>query len=78
MSTDTQPTGRPTDHSTCNFAWKQVRCDRCGRTYQCTPSDDHYCSAEGDHCCEPCLIGGLPVTVLIPVKERDSSAGGRS
>lgn len=74
MSTDTQPTGQPIDHSGCNFAWKHVRCNRCGREYQCTPADDHYCAAEGDHCCEPCLTGGLPVTVLVPVK--GSGSGG--
>lgn len=50
-------TPRGLDHSACDFAWKQVKCDRCGRKYRCTPSDDHYCAAEGDHCCEPCLLG---------------------
>ncbi len=54
------------DHSSCNFAWQQVRCDRCGRGYQCTPFDDHYCAAEGDHCCESCHVANRPLTVLIP------------
>jgi hypothetical protein len=70
MSTDSQPTGQPTpagDHSACDFAYKQVTCDRCGRTYQCTPADDHYCAAEGDHCCQPCLTGGLPLRVDVVV-----------
>jgi uncharacterized protein CbrC (UPF0167 family) len=50
------------DHSKCNNAWKQVKCDRCGRQYQCTPSSDYYCAAEGDdHCCESCLLGGTPL-----------------
>lgn len=54
------------DHSRCDHAYKQVKCDRCGREYVCTPADDFYCAAEGDHCCEACLVGGLPVTVLDP------------
>lgn len=53
-----------TDHSNCDHAWQQVTCDRCQRTYQCTPADDFYCAAAGDHCCEPCLIGGLPLHVV--------------
>lgn len=69
MTTDSQPTGQPFDHSVCDNAWKQVRCDRCGREYECTPSSDLYCTPEGDHACESCLIGGLPVTVLVPVKD---------
>jgi hypothetical protein len=46
-------------------AYKQVRCDRCGRNYICTPGDDFYCAAEGDHCCEACLLSGAAVTELI-------------
>lgn len=46
-------------HVDCDNAYKQVTCDRCGRTYTCTPSSDYYCTPEGDHCCEPCLLGGL-------------------
>lgn len=52
------------DHSTCNRVWKQVTCDRCQRVFQCTPDDDFYCAAEGDHCCESCLVGGLPLHVV--------------
>jgi hypothetical protein len=52
-------------HANCpDVAYKPVTCDRCGRQYVCTPSQDYYCAAEGDHCCEPCLIGNLPLTVL--------------
>lgn len=66
MGTPMPETGT-TDHSQCNNAWKQVTCDRCKRTYQCTPSNDFYCASEGDHCCEPCLLGGLPLhTVVLP------------
>ena len=43
-------------HTACDNADKTVTCDRCGRTYVCTPSDDFYCAAEGDHCCERCLL----------------------
>jgi hypothetical protein len=42
-------------HDSCDYAYKQVKCDRCGREYTSTPSDDFYCAAEGDHCCERCL-----------------------
>lgn len=52
------------DHSKCDWAWKPVKCDRCGAEFVCTPSTDFYCAAEGDHCCEPCLVGGLPVRVM--------------
>lgn len=51
-----------TDHSLCNHAGKQVRCDRCGKAYICTPWQDFYCAAEGDHCCEPCLLAGVGVS----------------
>lgn len=44
------------DHSTCDHAWKQVTCDRCHRTYRCTPADDFYCT--------PCLLGGMPLHVV--------------
>lgn len=51
-------------HESCpSFAYKPVRCDRCGAEYICTPADDFYCVDEGDHCCEPCLIGGRPMIV---------------
>jgi hypothetical protein len=39
----------------CDFGGKEVRCDRCGREFVCTPADDLYCTDEGDHCCEGCL-----------------------
>ncbi len=39
-------------------------CERCGRGYVCTPWDDFYCADAGDHCCEACLVGGLPVHVI--------------
>ena len=52
------------DHSNCNFAYKQVKCDRCGDEYTCTPSSDFYCAAEGDHCCEPCLLRGAGVSEM--------------
>lgn len=55
-----------TDHSQCHHAWKQVKCDRCGREFTCTPLDDFYCAAEGDHCCESCLIGGRELHVIDP------------
>lgn len=51
-------------HANCpDFADELVKCDRCGREYVCTPSEDFYCAAEGDHCCESCLIGNLPLIV---------------
>ncbi len=50
------------DHSNCDFAYKQVTCDRCGAVYTCTPSSDFYCTPEGDHCCESCLFRGAGVT----------------
>ena len=51
------------DHSKCDNAYKPVKCDRCGREYVCTPANDFYCAAEGDHCCEPCLLGGIPIFI---------------
>ncbi len=54
-------------HFDCpDYSWQTVTCDRCERTYQCTPQDDHYCTAEGDHCCEACLLrdAGVPLIVL--------------
>lgn len=44
-------------HGNCPaWAWMRVTCQRCGRRYVCTPTDDYYCAAEGDHCCHGCLI----------------------
>ena len=55
-------------HADCpSVAWQQVTCDRCKRTYQCTPADDYYCAADGDHCCEPCLMAGMGATGLMIV-----------
>jgi hypothetical protein len=55
-------------HTDCpSVAYRPVQCDRCGDAYICTPDRDFYCAAEGDHCCEPCLVGDLPVQVIIPV-----------
>lgn len=52
-------------HANCDgYAYQQVTCGRCGRTYQCTPWDDYYCAAEGDHCCEACLVGGRKIAVV--------------
>lgn len=53
-------------HKDCSNAYKPVKCDRCGREYVCTPSDGVRPAAEGgDHCCESCLLGGLPLRVLM-------------
>lgn len=52
------------DHSACNFAYRQVTCDRCGKTYRCTPFTDYYCAPEGDHCCEACLLDGRQIAVI--------------
>lgn len=51
-------------HPACDNAGKTVTCDRCGRTYVCGPSDDYYCTPEGDHSCESCLIGWLQLNTL--------------
>lgn len=54
-----QPAEYHDPHANCgSHAYQQVTCDRCGSTYQCTPTADFYCAAEGDHCCEPCLFAG--------------------
>lgn len=59
-------------HEECpSFAWKPVHCDRCGRDFVCTPWDDFYCAAEGDHCCESCLIGDRKLVIVDP----ETSAG---
>lgn len=46
-------------HPDCDHAGQEVTCDRCKRTYMCSPSDDYYCTPVGDHSCEACLVGGL-------------------
>lgn len=51
-------------HAACDHAGKQVTCDRCGRVYVCGPSDDYYCTPDGDHSCESCLIGGLQLLTV--------------
>jgi hypothetical protein len=56
-------------HENCKAvsrAYTEVTCDRCARTFLCTPSSDFYCAAEGDHCCEPCLINGRELIVIDP------------
>jgi hypothetical protein len=49
--------------------WQEVKCDRCGREYQCTPWDDYYETPAGDHCCEPCLLKGK--TLIATIVETD-------
>lgn len=75
------------DHSACDFAGKQVTCDRCGTKYVCTPSSDYYCTPQGDHCCEPCLIGDSelhvidlsdPHTFALPADDVPPNAGSAS
>lgn len=51
-------------HAACDNAGKKVTCDRCGRTYVCSPSDDYYCTPDGRHSCESCLIGGLQLITV--------------
>ena len=52
-------------HESCGGnGGKQVRCDRCGRAYVCSPWDDFYCTPAGDHCCESCLVGGAPIAYV--------------
>lgn len=54
-------------HDQCGGnAGKQVTCDRCGRSYVCSPWDDYYCATDGDHCCESCLVGGVKVAYIDP------------
>jgi hypothetical protein len=55
----------PGEYSRCDFAWKQGRCERCRREFVCTPSDDLYCTDEGDHCCEGCLLAGYPQPLVV-------------
>ena len=59
------PSLGPVDPSRCDFAWKEVRCDRCGREFVCSPADDLYCTDEDDHCCEGCLLAGYPQPPII-------------
>lgn len=54
--------------------WQSVQCDRCKRTYTCTPWDDHYQTSRGDHCCEACLLDGRPLHYLI--EQEDGSLAG--
>ncbi len=53
-------------HENCNHAYRDVKCDRCGDEFRCTPSRDFYCTPEGDHCCEPCLVGNRRLAVVDP------------
>ncbi len=67
------PSPGPVDHSRCDFAWKEVHCDRCGREFVCSPADDLYCTDEGDHCCEGCLLSGYPQPPIILDPTADAS-----
>ncbi len=53
-------------HDQCGGnAYQQVQCDRCKRTYQCTPFDDYYCVTDSEeHVCESCLVGGAPIASI--------------
>lgn len=46
--------------------WQRVRCGSCGRTYTCSPDDDHYLragDAEGSpRVCLACLVAPPPPT----------------
>lgn len=49
-------------HADCpDWGYLHVKCQRCGRKYQCTPFDDYYCTPEGDHACGKCLFAGRKV-----------------
>jgi hypothetical protein len=40
-----------------------VKCERCKREYQCTPSDDYYDNTSlDDGVCEACLLLGIGLT----------------
>ena len=69
-------------HEDCGGnAYKQVTCDRCGRTYTCSPSDDYYCNfPEGDHSCEACLLADMGVSemTVMTAAEAAALAGGAS
>lgn len=62
-------------HPACDHVYQQVTCDRCGRQYRCTPEDDFYCAAEGDHCCEPCLLGGRSLVWTGTLEELQAHQG---
>lgn len=62
-------------HADCpSFADQPVKCDRCGREYVCAPSSDFYCAAEGDHCCEPCLLAGAGLADLVVMDDPEVTA----
>jgi hypothetical protein len=63
----------PVDHSRCDFGGTRVRCDRCGRAFVCTPSDDLNCTDDGDHCCEGCLLAGYPQPLITVDPTTDAS-----
>jgi hypothetical protein len=64
-------------HENCtNNAYKPVTCDRCGRSYVCTPDADFYCAAEGDHCCESCLLLDRGISKIITLTPADLSSAG--
>ena len=70
------PSPGPVDHSRCDFGGMKVRCDQCGREFVCTPADDLYCTDEGDHCCEGCLVAAYPQPLIILDPTTDTSARG--
>ena len=72
------PSPGPVDHSRCDFGGKEVRCDRCGREFVCSPSDDLYCTDEGDHCCEGCLVDAYPQPLITFVPTTDVSGLGQA
>ena len=76
-SDNSAPSPGPVDHSRCDFAWKPVRCERCGREFVCTPWADLYCAADGDHCCEGCLLAGHPKPLIVLDPITDVSRFGR-
>lgn len=46
------------EHADCDGSIGQsVTCDRCGRTWTCTPPDPYYCVAGGGHRCDTCMDG---------------------
>lgn len=55
-------------HEQCRFTpGQRVRCDRCKNSFILAPAADLYCTPEGDHACEPCLLGGTPaITIVMP------------
>jgi hypothetical protein len=42
----------------------------------CSPSDDLYCTDEGGHCCEGCLVAAYPQPLITFVATTDVSGLG--